>query len=665
DVYKRQSWEREFYLDEALRCGISYDTQVLAHCDGVKFRDYHLQHHLPLLAQASQWLGRFPAFYGFNYNDEMFFGGWAQGWTKDDDAWLQKVQEEKFKDQPRVKTLEYALRVMYDSFNRTVRDCAPHLRLTTTPMWQFPAAEGSYPPVIYQGMDETYSHFLSEGYHYPWYPAHSVMFLRLPGMPVMGVFDNSYGYQDGDGYLQDMMQVLGRGAQGVGLQHFAAFDDPRGAKAYMLGNAIAKRYGHIFAACEPYDEAAVLYSYTQDIAEKRNSIGTPQFERVFELQGAALMAGIPMQIVLEESVAAGYLLKDGKPRFPLFFVVGLSQPLPTAVAKGIAAYEAAGGRVFCDAATAIGLGTKLDIDTHGLRSLYHEGYAADTIYPLFAPVLEKLAAQLRKAVGAWRRFPVEADNPWISRNLFDGGAIRYILLATDEGAPLPFAPGIVWSLNHLYRYSVLPQVADISFPWGGGVVYDVFAGAIAKPEIAGNTARLRVDMRFFPGCLLALAPSALAAPQLKAGVAGARAVYEVQVMAETGREMAACVPLRLRLRTDGFTAWEIYRGTDSIGKYRGETPLPANAALWSLEATELLSGKTSAVELQSPTALSELSLSRPAAEISDSGRLDRVLAQVPPADLGWLLAESFARAERLVLVRVPAFASDGLGSCLL
>ncbi len=42
--------------------------------------------------------------------------------------------------------------------------------------------------------------------------------------------------------------------------------------------------------------------------------------------------------------------------------------------------------------------------------------------------------------------------------------------------------------------------------------------------------------------------------------------------------------------------------------------------------------------------------------------LDRALAQVPPADIGWLLAESFARAERLVLVRVPAFASEGLGS---
>jgi mitochondrial fission protein ELM1 len=42
--------------------------------------------------------------------------------------------------------------------------------------------------------------------------------------------------------------------------------------------------------------------------------------------------------------------------------------------------------------------------------------------------------------------------------------------------------------------------------------------------------------------------------------------------------------------------------------------------------------------------------------------LDRVLAQVPPADLGWLLDESFARAERLVLARVPAFASEGLGS---
>ena len=71
-----------------------------------------------------------------------------------------------------------ALRKMYGAFNAGVKQAHPGTKATATPMWQFPAVEGSYPPVIYEGMDESYSHYLSEGYDYPWYPAHSVDALR-------------------------------------------------------------------------------------------------------------------------------------------------------------------------------------------------------------------------------------------------------------------------------------------------------------------------------------------------------------------------------------------------------------------------------------------------------------------------------------------------------
>ena len=410
---------------------------------------------------------------------------------------------------------------------------------------QAPSPKAEKEPVpTAEGMSESYSHFLSEGYHYPWYPAHSVDILRRPGKPLMGVFDNSYSGQGGDGYLQDMMQVLGRGVQGVGAQHTKPFQDPQAASAYRVGNLIAKMYGPIFAECPPANEAAVLYSYTQDVTEHRNSMGTPHWERVFALHTAGLMAGVPMFITFEEDIADGWLLEDCRlkagtnrasggqpvpdpqsaignrksaiPRLPMLFLVGQTKPLPPKVQEEIAKFIAAGGKVFTDAESADFPGaTKLGFKTHELKSLWHEGYAADTIYPLFAPVQEKLARELRDAVGQFRRFPVETDTPWVSKNLFDGGAIRYILLATDEGAPFPWDAGTVWSLGAVWRFSVLPTTATLSFPDTGGVVYDVFEHRIVRPKSDGKTAKLSVDLRTLPGRLYAIAPTRLGPPQVE------------------------------------------------------------------------------------------------------------------------------------------------------
>ncbi|OPZ31653.1 MAG: hypothetical protein BWZ02_00067 [Lentisphaerae bacterium ADurb.BinA184] len=600
------NWEAEFYLDCALRNGIGYDTQILAHCDGVKFRDVHLEQFNPTLQRIAQWLGRYPAFRGFNYNDEMFFGGWAQGWTPDDAAWLDQAQAGPLAGRPRADVLMHALRVMYGNFNAAAREALPGVRLTTTPMWQFPAVEGSYAPVIYEGMDESYTHFLSEGYNYTWYPAHSVELLRRPGLPVMGVFDNHYGYRDGAGYLQDLMQVLGRGVQGAGTQHKGAFADPAGATAYAVGNELARLYGPVFAEAAPDNEAAVLYSYTQDITEKRNQVGTPHFERVFELTSAGLMAGVPMSIVYEEDVSAGWLLPDGAPRVPMLFLVGQTQPLPDPVWRRIEEYAAAGGRVFGDAACAERAGvTKLAIETHRLRQLYHDGYAADTMYPLCGPVLEQLATELRAAVAACRRWPVDSDSPWVAVNRFAGGDVRYILLSTDEGAPPPWEAGDFWALGSLYRFSVLPQRARLSLPRVRGVVYDLFERRQVQLRRDGERSVLDADMTLFPGRLFAVAPFALEAPRLEAMSRPDGCEFTVSLRGSWGRELRGRVPILIRLfgragaSDDAVTmAAEISRLTDAQGQFRGTLAVPAGGQSWRLQVTEMLGGRQSEVTVQ-------------------------------------------------------------------
>jgi len=650
------NWEAEYYLDQAVRWGLRYDSQLLGHCSGVRFRDAWLAELVPILQRTAQWLGRYPSFYGFNYNDEMFFGQWVTDWKQEDKDWLKRMHETKFKGRPMADVYMHALRKMYRAFNAGVKQANPSAKVTAAPMWQFPAAEGSYPPAIYEGMDESYSHYLSEGYHYPWYPAHSVDVLRRPGKPLMGVFDNSYSGQGGDCYLQDLMQVLARGLQGAGVQHTRPFHDARGASAYRLGNLLAKWYGSIFAECPQANEAAVLYSYTQDVTEGRNSMGTPHWERVFALHTAGLMAGVPMFITYEEDVAAGWLLDEGhaqaplergtpetqanqrvprpnsfgraegqggpKPRVLMLFLVGQTKPLPRKVQEAIGKFIEAGGKVFTDAESGdFANATKLGFKTHELKKLWHEGYAADTIYPLFQPVQEKLAAELHKAVAKHRRFPVDTDTPWVAVNQFDGGAIRYLMLTTDEGSPYPWDAGTVWSLGAIWRFTVLPKGATLTFPATDGVVYDVFDHTLVKPTTKDGKATLPVDLRTFPGRLYALASVPLGAPRITitnppAGSRTRTRVIECQVAVvdRRGERIPARVPLRMRLVSGRRCAVEIYRGTNNHGTLDLRIPAPTVGGQWRVEVTELLGGRASTAKVGSARPYRALLLPRPDVE---------------------------------------------------
>jgi hypothetical protein len=55
-----REWVQERYLDEAVRCGLAYDTQLLYHCDGVKFRDVHLDRFVPAIQRLAQCWGAIP-----------------------------------------------------------------------------------------------------------------------------------------------------------------------------------------------------------------------------------------------------------------------------------------------------------------------------------------------------------------------------------------------------------------------------------------------------------------------------------------------------------------------------------------------------------------------------------------------------------------------------
>lgn len=491
------NWEAETYLDHAVRCGIRYDSQLLPHCAGVRCAPEWFAELNPVLQRAVQWGRRYPAFHGFLYNDEMFFttAHWS-GWRESDTVELERVVRELFDGQPRVMAYLWLVDRMYSNFNAAVRLAYPAARVTATPMWQFPAVEGSYAPRIFAQLDEVYTHYLSEGYHWPWYPPHSVDMIRRPGKPVMGVFDNAYDSLDGDVYMKNAMLVAARGVQGTGTQHSRPFQEARAASAFAVANELLKRYGPIFAECPPLYEGAVLYSFAQDITETRVMHGTPHWCRVFELYGAGLMAGVPLAILYEEDVASGWLMDGNRPRVPMLFLVGQTQTLPVHVMDQIQRFIQAGGRLFTDEASAeFPSANRLTLGLLEPTRLGNSAFDGDGWYPLLFSAYERLARTLHDTVGAYRRFPVDTDDWWVSKNHLDGGAIRYVMVAA-ETAPYPWRLGALWSLGTEHRRTWLPRTLRITLPAHRGVVYDVFEQAVVPVP-------REVDLTTFPlGCLL-------------------------------------------------------------------------------------------------------------------------------------------------------------------
>jgi len=598
---------REQMMDLSTRFGLLRDSTVFGHCASYRFRDVHLQQVGPGIQRFMQAYERFPSFYGINYNDEIFFDNqYDVSWTKADTQWLDDAIKEKFPGRPRADAYRYAMETMYGSLNAAVRQAAPKARITTAPMWQFPAVDGSYAPTIYAGMDESYSHFISEGMHIPFYALHSAEFLRRPGKPLMGVFDNGYHGDGGDVYMKNAMLVLGRGVQGIGVAHTSPLGTPAvtdsdapGADVYRVTNLLAAMYGPVFAEFPLADEAAVLYSYEQDITERRNSMGTPQWERVYAMTAAGAMAGLPTRIVYEEDVAADCLLdKDGKVMIPALFIIGVKVDLPEATRAGIAKFIAAGGKVYLDADSKdFPNATRLAIQTYpaDLRDGFRNNYCVDSWFSEIMPPLERLTKELQAALGDKRRMQVDTSDPFVAKSYFDGGAIQYVMLS-NETSPFPWDAPTNWSMGGVFNKKFLPKVVTLTLPPSekSPVVYDVFEHKVVETKVgADGRVTLPVDLRNYPGRLYAIASAPVSPPLLGGAIKdGDSFVTYTVYMGDVHSPMAARVPLRIRLLdSQGRPVQCFYTATDETGRLTGQMTIPINDRTFTLEVCELLTGQ--------------------------------------------------------------------------
>lgn len=632
-----QGWEMDEFLDRALARGVHYDTQLFAHCANVPLEQEKLAQLGRSVQLLAQWLDKYPAFYGFNFNDEIFFDN--QSFAKmpeEDRQWLRQFRERN-RDASAPDAFRAGLERFYGALSGAIRRVDSRLARTATPMWQYPAVEGSYAPTVYGELTESYSHYLSEGFNWAFSAPHSVDMLRRPGRPLMGVFDNGFKSLDGEGYLKAALQVLARGVQGVGVSHARPFQDAAAADAFRVANQVARVWGPIFAQARPDNDGLILYSYAQDVTEKRHVFGTPHWERVFALYGVAQMAKMPLGITYEEDVAAGALLESGKPRVPLLFLVGQKVSPSARAREQIRAYMAAGGRVFVDTESAPFEGAKrLALPLEAVLAHAEETLDGDAIFPDSQAAYLELSVGLRQAAAQLRGFAADVDYPWTVLSRFRAGDVRYVALASEAG-PYPYLSGDLWRLGARYNQGTQPRTDTLSLP-GKWTVYDAFEQRVAVTTQQGSgaqsTTQVRADLRAFPGRTYALLSKPIPPPKLRLDVKEDELGYQVDVGIRGG------VPLRLRLLERDAPKLELYRLSGDDGRLAGSLPRPLDGTVsYTLEVSELLSGQASSVAVNGAASRIPVLVPSPAVTLDAPAvralfAANRPICSIPPDEVG-------------------------------
>ncbi|MCM8767830.1 MAG: hypothetical protein NC921_03480, partial [Candidatus Omnitrophica bacterium] len=362
-------------------------------------------------------------------------------------------------------------------------------------------------------------------------------------------------------------------------------------------------YGGIYSKANPLNEAAILYSYSQDVKEKRNCLGTPHWEKVWAVYSAGLMCGLPMSIVYEEDILADILFDEKEDlKFKMLFLIGIKD-LPEEIKKQIEKFINKGGKVFSNEESLKFInGLSLNLENFydkELKSAIWMGYAADSWFPILQPILEKLALKIKEECNKYRSFPVDTDNLWVSKNIFDGGEIKYIHLAS-EMSPFPWKPEDTWYLQSLYRKGYLPITAILSFPYIKNInIYDVYEHSIIKPTIKENVCEIKVDLINYSGKLYALIPDEIGFPEVKISKNGNEIIMNISInYKKSGKIIKGIIPLEIEIFDKNNVLIEkIYRVTEKNGILTLSFPFYLNESKLNFKITELISGNSKELEI--------------------------------------------------------------------
>jgi outer membrane protein assembly factor BamB len=401
--------------------------------------------------------------------------------------------------------------------------------------------------------------------------------------------------------------------------------------------------------------------------------------QLFDAYASLSCASVPPTLLCEEDVERGRLLEGDK----VLLVVGQTIPLPDKVVSGIAEFQKAGGTVLvADSQVEIPGARKLSVSfkafhethqPHGWR--YHTAVGGHALYDRAFAAAAPKAKALREALAGILPPAAECANLRVQLSTLKNGAGRYLFAINMTPPPTDSKKPSGWWDGTPDQYGVLPVREKILLPAGASAVYDVLSGAEVPLSPDGDKRAIEADLASVPARLYALLPERIAKLNLSATPAvrpGESLRVRASVAGAAGAPLDAAVPLRLLFKDPaGKEKYCLYRVTAKAGAEE-LLPVAINDApgTWTLEVTELFSGKTAAlgVEVRGDAKL-PASLSRELGEVivcdgaPVAGLLQRKkpLLIVPDGEAPGLLAAASKLEEALRAKGIPCELKEAKG----
>ena len=514
-------------------------------------------------------------------------------------------------DDVAARRLGYAVDAQ-ELFNKTLKECAPEGKYVTASAAPYRNVE-AYPPLTFRNVDEVDLHIQWEQIGVPYHSPHNVDFYKRPGK--RGWAHPEVWNDDGTGgqLLSVLFQIAMRGGDGVGIsgdlppwagKGAGLPDDPRTphygwASVFRSLSGLLKPYGPLFAALENDDRVAIAASGRMYKLDDWKHVTGLHFARELEAYISCLHAHQPARIIFSDDVKP-----DSFKPFKAVLVVDQRYEFEPELLAALKAAQAAGTKVFCDGTCRESLVkdfTPLGISFNKLEN-DRSPAGDDAAYWRFAGYAKANLPALSKALDAATPPAAKVDDDEVLISSRRGEDGRYLWVVNNT---LPRVdPGMLWRMTLALTQRV-PVVVPVDLGPNAKAVYDVFAGKQITPQ--GGT--VQADLRSLPARLYCLLPAPIAQLELKAPAAakaGQRLAWQVRVQDAAGGLIAAPVPVRVRLlSSDGGVLEEQFAAAGAKGA-AGTVVAPVNGpkGRLTLEAAELLSGKTAALSLDiAPAAL--------------------------------------------------------------
>ena len=422
----------------------------------------------------------------------------------------------------------------------------------------------SYPPITLANVDEADLQAQWEQISLPLHSPMNVDFYKRPGKKAWGHPEIWNDAGTGEQILPVLWQMVMRGADGVGCSgtvpqwYFATkgnTDDPRLswnglASVYRGLNGVLNRYGPWFAAMQNHDSVAIVASGRMFKIDDWANVMGRHFARVMEAYAACLYAHRPASIVFAEDLQPATLRQ-----YRAVLVIDQTVEMEPALAAALKDAKAAGVKIFADRTCRPELVKDFAPLAVSFDKFEKDPSPAsdDHAYWRFAAYAKADAAVLAKALAAIEP-AAKIENPevFVSERQAEQG--RYLFVVNNT-IPSELEPGQLWRVT-LATASLVPQVVPFDIATSPGqVVYDVFAGRRAHTESDGL---IHADLRSTPARIYAILPEAIGRVQIR----GPRTVgsdgvlrWEAEVQSDSGRAIAAAIPMRIRLLAgDGSAA---------------------------------------------------------------------------------------------------------------